>query len=76
MAGKQAGKMAEKQTSHIKDKKVLSAAPIQVPRVERIPTSGQIKRLLTAANFFQKNLKSFSLTCIKFDFSTNWLMKD
>ena len=52
--------MAEKQTSHIKDKKVLSAAPIQVPRVERIPTSGQIKRLLTAANFFKKTKEIYT----------------
>ena len=38
MAGKQACKMAGKQTFHIKGKDVLSAAPVQVPRFERIPS--------------------------------------
>ena len=38
MAGKQACKMAGKQTFHIKGKDVLSAAPVQAPRFERIPS--------------------------------------
>ena len=35
MAGKQACKMAGKRAFHIKDKDVLSAAPVRAPRFER-----------------------------------------
>ena len=39
MAGKQACKMAEKRTFRIKNKNVLSAAPVPAPRFERFSQS-------------------------------------